>query len=480
ATPITIDGYTYMPTYDNNGMKTISSGVVTADGTLVLKLYYTPYETNLTYKANGGIGEDVVENGVVDQVLTVKEGNIFTRAGYTFIGWNTSADGKGTAYPANSDYTLTVNDDILYAQWKANTNTSYSIYHYKVSVDGMSSVLVGSEQKTGTTGTTVTATPMTIDGYTYKKDFDSNGMKTIATGIIAGDGSLILKLYYIPNTVKLVYKANGGIGSDVTITAHVDDKYVISDNMFSRKGYTFVGWNTEPVPTGVGKEYMPKDNYIFTANDIVLYAQWKANSGIAYQVEHYKVNADGTSAKLEDTKTYYGTTDETVTATPITIDGYTYMPTYDNNGMKTISSGVVTADGTLVLKLYYTPYETNLTYKANGGIGKDVVENGVVDQVLTVKEGNIFTRAGYTFTGWNTSADGKGTVYAPDSKYTLTTNEDVLYAQWEKDPIVPPHDSTDTADTTQVQSWILLMIMSAVSVLFINKKRKTNNKNPMI
>ncbi|WP_161934669.1 InlB B-repeat-containing protein, partial [Lactococcus lactis] len=44
-----------------------------------------------------------------------------TRSGYTFTGWNTSADGSGTSYAPGADLTLS-NDTTLYAQWKESTS----------------------------------------------------------------------------------------------------------------------------------------------------------------------------------------------------------------------------------------------------------------------------------------------------------------------------------------------------------------------
>ena len=42
---------------------------------------------------------------------------------------------------------------------------------------------------------------------------------------------------------------------------------------------------------------------------------------------------------------------------------------------------------------------------------------------------NTFTQTGYTFSGWNTVANGTGTAYADDVTYTFTQNL-TLYAQW--------------------------------------------------
>ncbi|MBR5677923.1 MAG: InlB B-repeat-containing protein [Paludibacteraceae bacterium] len=70
----------------------------------------------VTYKANGGTGEDMVD----DDAKTIAE-NTFTRSGYAFMGWNTASDGSGTPYAVGT----TVTEDLtLFAQWeKAYTIT---------------------------------------------------------------------------------------------------------------------------------------------------------------------------------------------------------------------------------------------------------------------------------------------------------------------------------------------------------------------
>ncbi|MDM8293552.1 InlB B-repeat-containing protein, partial [Faecalicoccus pleomorphus] len=148
--------------------------------------------------------------------------------------------------------------------------------------------------------------------------------------------------------------------------------------------------------------------------------------GTAYKVEHYKVNAEGTSATLFDTENLTGTTEQSVSATPQTINGYTYKADFDQNGMKTVASGTIVGDGSLVLKLYYTPNDDQLMYDANGGEGTMEPTEGKVDQEVTVAE-NTFTRKGYNFAGWKTAA---GTNYDEGSTYKLTANDDILYAQW--------------------------------------------------
>ena len=75
-------------------------------------------------------------------------------------------------------------------------------------------------------------------------------------------------------------------------------------------------------------------------------------------------------------------------------------------------------------------------FNANGGTGTMSNQSFTVGepQELSV---NIFTRAGYTFTGWNTQADGSGTSYGDKQSVTFSTETPlILYAQWEKNVTV--------------------------------------------
>ena len=83
--------------------------------------YCVPAPTNhtVTFKANGGTGSDYTQTASTPTGLTA---NTFTRAGYSFSGWNTQADGGGTAYTDGQTYDFSA-DMTLYAQWTANTYT---------------------------------------------------------------------------------------------------------------------------------------------------------------------------------------------------------------------------------------------------------------------------------------------------------------------------------------------------------------------
>ena len=84
---------------------------------------------NLTLEPNGADGDgdavsvDVPAGTEVPMPdMTSEDEAIFTRDGYDFIGWNTSADGTGTMYENGA--TITVTEDItLYAQWDNHSST---------------------------------------------------------------------------------------------------------------------------------------------------------------------------------------------------------------------------------------------------------------------------------------------------------------------------------------------------------------------
>ena len=135
-----------------------------------------------------------------------------TREGYSFEGWSVTvipaendadhldADGADdaadeTLLKAGDTYTITAGGVIFTAQWEARTDTPYTVEHYLENLDG-SYALDTTEPLKGTTDTTVTAAAKSYDNFTY----DSTVPGTVASGNIAGDGSLVLKLFYTRNT----------------------------------------------------------------------------------------------------------------------------------------------------------------------------------------------------------------------------------------------------------------------------------------
>ena len=158
------------------------------------------------------------DDGVIDFYDFYFAGDTFTmpadptREGYIFEGWSVKvlpaendadcydADGADdaadeTLLKAGDTYTITAGGVVFTAQWEARTDTPYTVEHYLENLDG-SYALDTTEPLKGTTDTTVTAAAKSYDNFTY----DSTVPGTVASGNIAGDGSLVLKLFYTRNT----------------------------------------------------------------------------------------------------------------------------------------------------------------------------------------------------------------------------------------------------------------------------------------
>lgn len=119
-----------------------------------------------------------------------------------------------------------------------------------------------------------------------------------------------------------------------------------------------------------------------------------------------------------------------------------------------------------------TQQQVKLTYDANRGNGTTNPATGAAGESVTVAE-NRFKRNNYTFIGWNTQADGKGTPYKPGDTFTLTGNNTVLYAQWSKisgsagtgtSETAKPTDSPKTGDNSSLALWFALLLANGGAV----------------
>lgn len=200
-------------------------------------------------------------------------------------------------------------------------------------------------------------------------------------------------------TYQVLYDANADdAGGTVT-----DPKYYITGgeamvlkNMFTRPGYEFTGWNTEK--NGAGTPYAAGDTITIENTNVTLYAQWRSTAA-NYTVKHYRESLDGSGYTLADTQILPSTTGTRVEAQPNTYEGFTYNPEVEG----TKASGIVTADNSLVLRLYYDRNEYTVTYEYEGTVPAGAPE---VPSEQTCKYGETVTVEnepildGYDFQGW--------------------------------------------------------------------------------
>ena len=104
---------------DESGKIYVANDKIFIDGNKTLTAVFGPkLQARLTYKANGGQGNDVVYNLLNNQTHTIIENPSYTKAGYQFIGWNTAPMGVGLWYMPGVNVLVDGQDNVLYAQWE--------------------------------------------------------------------------------------------------------------------------------------------------------------------------------------------------------------------------------------------------------------------------------------------------------------------------------------------------------------------------
>ena len=284
---------------DGTGMTYADGATVnfSADTTLYAQWTQNPV---ITFNANGGEGTMGTQT-VKPNEATALTANTFTRADYDFAGWNTEADGTGTAYVDKAEIT-TDTDITLYAQWTLHK------YHVRwLNWDG--SVLQEGDYTIKDTVSYNGGIPERPedDDFTYKfrgwEPYDGdapmdihkdtnytaqfNRFEKLTVTFDANDGN---------GTMEPVKIANGGSG----------EYYMLPECGFTREGYTFNGW----LITGMVKmnewadeeelnDELWREPELLALSDLTLKASWKVNS---YTVT-WK-NYDGT--ELATTAVEYG------------------------------------------------------------------------------------------------------------------------------------------------------------------------------
>ena len=352
-----------------------------------------PAGTTLTYKANGGAGEDVVENLANNATVTTKPADTFSRVGYTFKGWDTDPKGEGSIAP-NTQVQVDNNggENVLYAIWTANTDVTYTVHYYK---EGTTISVADDKVVTGQTfDSTVTENAIDVTGYTavapttkslkldkyegneiifyytvnqykYTVEYYIDGAKddsltetleadfgsevtsykdkcptgyvlekteNLPLTITAVEAKNVIKVYYKKNTFNLTIHyvyEEDGAQAQPDYTKDVDFGESYSVNTPTIEGYV--------ADQNVVEGSMP-------ANDVEVTVKYSKRSDLSYTVHYYW---NGTTTSVKEDKTVGGQTylDEITESPDNTIDGYTAV----SQDSQTITIGT----GTNEIIFYY-------------------------------------------------------------------------------------------------------------------------------
>lgn len=195
------------------------------------------------------------------------------------------------------------------------------------------------------------------------------------------------------------------------------------------EGDSFYGWAYDVA----GTQPFNVDTRI--TRDVVLYAQ--INDGKSYAVTY---DPNGGTGTVADSNRYA----QNKLAKVLSSDGLTapegkvflgWNTKADGTGEMKYPGSSVLVTGNITLYAVWgnkTP-GTTLVYHANDGSDRKITEPYANNATVTLKGKDTFTRSGYTFSSWNTQADGKGTSFKPNDKVIVDNIEsNDLYAIWTK------------------------------------------------
>lgn len=410
------------------------------NGIVTMVAQWSANEAHIRYNPNPPAGKTAGGQGTPNwdghtgDTPTIGQ-NGWTIDGYTFAGWATSPDGSGARYAPGARWTA--NGTLtLYAQWTPG--------QAGLTYDGNGATGGKTDPQTGKTDEKINVRDngFTRDGYTFvtwntQADCKGNAVKPNSEWTLRGSSTLYA--CWAGTAQTLTYHGNGATGGNTAAqSGKTGDELTTNANGFTRDGYTFVRWDT--AKDGSGTAYGEGKNgvsqYVMKPAGNDLYAIWKANPATI----QYRNDWPNTTGSTPDTT---GNTGDTVTVSQNSFDrpGYTFTGwSTSKRGDPSLNPGDkhTLEPGTTTVWAQWKANPAHLVYNSNiGSIGSETkTVDGVVDQ--TVKTlGNPFDRPGYTFSGWNTQADGKGKAYDPGADYTLTANDkstpkntSVLYAQW--------------------------------------------------
>lgn len=357
--------------------------------------------------------------------------NTYKKTGAVFTGWNTKADGSGRAYANRADTTKLIEAEgkgvTLYAQWKL---TRYSVTY--VLNGGTNS---GSNPAGYNIGTaTISLKDPIRTGYTFAGWYRDAGYKNRVSSIPRGStGNLTFYAKWTVNQYTIAFQGNGSTEGSMSSmkSCKYGSGYQLKANAFKKKGYAFKSWNTRA--DGSGQSYSDRAQVKnLTSEDgatVKLYAQWEK---IKYKIT-YKLDG-GTNSKSNPSA--YTVTTGTVTLKNPTRKGYTFQGWYtDSKYKKAISQIKKGSTGNKTLYAKWSVNKYNIKFYGNKNTGGSMPAMKSCKYASSYKlKANKFIRKGYTFTGWNTKADGSGKSYKNKQSVKKLSSKSgatvKLYAQW--------------------------------------------------
>ena len=272
---------------------------------------------------------------------------------------------------------------------------------------------------------------------------DGNGTNYVGGDTFNITQNTTLYARWISAGSRLRYNAGaGGIGTAPSSSGTYYTPFSTADivgntgSFTNINGYTFGGWNT--AGNGSGTSYPVGSNITMPAFGTVdLYAQW-INPATTYTLTYLAgTGGSGTAPtgsptiySSNSTATISGNTGPFTNSDPTKIF-YGWNTAADGSGTSYPAGSTITMNTNKTLYAQWVPAtpQYTVTYIANGGSGTIPTQTYPGGVQVTISGQSSLTRPGYAFLGWNTAANGTGSIYTPTSSVVINSNI-TLYAQW--------------------------------------------------
>ena len=447
---------------------TIPGASITGDITLYAQWIQ---QLSITFNANGTGVTGLPSTITVDyNAATSIPSSAPTRANFTFKGWNTAANGSGTAYTAGQSIAHLTTNLPLYAQWEAypvvtyNANSGTGAPSADTVAPGVYNIKTGTPTRTG----------YMFGGWTPTQNSTANGLYSYNATISGSQRSMNVTsnvtLYALWNPVVTYSAGTAPAGAKDTITnmpstttytvTYNGTHTVLTTPTPTLSGYTFGGWAKSTAAT------TKVTSLTNVTAPITLVPIWTEKSGYTVQFfDQATATTDGTAYNTQNNLKWTGAV--TVPTAPTKV-GYTFGGWYlqkDNQGSGTgtvfasaagvIATGMGTFNGIWAaeaagnradtLKIYAKWTEktkVSVTLNPNGGsygtagTGVTTIGNILNGATYTIPT-NVDnpTRPGYNFKEWNTNSSGTGTAYHAGNTTPALTSNLTLYAIWTGAPV---------------------------------------------
>ena len=243
-----------------------------------------------------------------------------------------------------------------------------------------------------------------------------------------GPQNITVYAHWVAPTVSgvayITMEGTGGKNLTIPYGGTIDESMLPNPQEPAGEGWTFAGWATKN-----GDTYMPFHFSTKIYENIELYPYYTNKS--SYTVTY----TDGKDT-VTDMKRYASGAHADVQANSFAVpEGKVFLGWAETAGgaVKYQPNDKLRMDASVTLYAVWGDTEgvLSLVYMPNGGTESAVTEEQIPNNSKVTLKGAIFTRPGYTLTGWNTAADGSGTSFALGAFARVTRiDSNVLYAQW--------------------------------------------------